>query len=174
MKNLTTIMVALCVAMVSTHAFARDQIRIVGSSTVYPFTTNVAEQFGKFTNFKTPVVESTGTGGGFKLFCAGVGVNYPDFNDASRAMKASEKKLCASNGVKNVIEIKIGYDGIVVANSKYSKKLNITTRELFMALAKKVPDENGNLVDNPYTKWSEINPSLPNENIDGDLFECLD
>ncbi|MCW8835883.1 MAG: substrate-binding domain-containing protein, partial [Rhodospirillales bacterium] len=99
-------------------AHARDQIRIVGSSTVYPFSTTVAEQFGKTTNFKTPVVESTGSGGGLKLFCAGVGVEHPDITNASRAIKSSEVDLCAKNGVKEITEVKIGYDGIVIANAK--------------------------------------------------------
>lgn len=166
MKNLTTLLVAFCAIMASTQAFARDQIRIVGSSTVYPFTTTVAEQFSKTTQFKAPVVESTGTGGGFKLFCAGVGVNHPDFNDASRAIKQSEIKKCEANGVTGIIEIKVGYDGIVLANSKDGVKLNVTTKELFMALAKQVPDETGKLVDNPYTTWDQINPLFPKIKIE--------
>ena len=98
-------------------AQARDQIRIVGSSTVFPFSTAVAEQFGKTTKFKTPVVESTGSGGGLKLFCAGVGVQHPDITNASRRIKMSEVERCAKNGVAKITEVKIGYDGIVVANS---------------------------------------------------------
>jgi len=144
---------------------ARDQIRIVGSSTVYPFTTVVAEEFGQNTNFKTPIVESTGTGGGFKLFCNGVGDNTPDFNNASRAIKQSEVDRCKSNGV-TAIEMKIGFDGIVVANSSKSKQINITRRQLFLVLAKMVPDANGVLIENPYKKWSDIDKSLPDTKIE--------
>src|SRR5512134_2860827 len=116
---------SLAIALVATVACAgaaeaRDQIRIVGSSTVFPFSTRVAEEFGKTTKFKTPVVESTGTGGGFKLFCSGVGVDTADITNASRAIKKSEVETCAKNGVAEITEIKIGYDGIVLANSKAS------------------------------------------------------
>ena len=96
------------------EAQSRDQIRIVGSSTVYPFTTAAAENFGKGGQFKTPVVESTGTGGGLKLFCGGVGANFPDAANASRAIKKSEFDDCAKNGVTEIIELKIGFDGISV------------------------------------------------------------
>ena len=153
------------VAFVNT-AQARDQIRIVGSSTVYPFATVVAEQFGKSTKFKTPVIESTGSGGGLKLFCAGVGVGHPDITNASRAIKKSEIKGCAKNGVVNITEVKVGYDGIVIANSKASKQLSISKKHLFLALAKKVPAGKGNLIDNPYKKWSNIDKSLPNVKIE--------
>ena len=98
----------------------RDQIRIVGSSTVYPFATKVAEQFGRTTQFKTPVIESTGSGGGFKLFCAGVGTEHPDITNASRAIKSSEVETCKKNGITEITEIKVGYDGIVVARSRKS------------------------------------------------------
>jgi len=141
----------------------RAQIRIVGSSTVYPFTTKVAEQFGRTTDFPTPVIESTGTGGGFKLFCSGVGTDTPDVTNASRAIKDSEREACASNGVGDVTEVEIGYDGIVVANNKRSTRYALTRRQLFMALAKQVPqgEGEGKLVDNPYTRWSDVDPSLP-------------
>ena len=99
-------------------AEARDQIKIVGSSTVYPFSTVVAEQFGKTTSFKTPVVESTGSGGGLKLFCAGIGARHPDITNASRRIKKKEVERCAKNGITGIVEMKVGYDGIVVANSK--------------------------------------------------------
>jgi len=142
-------------------AEARDQIRIVGSSTVYPFSTTVADQFGKTTSFKTPVVESTGSGGGLKLFCAGVGVEHPDITNASRAIKKSEIETCHKNGVTDITEVKIGYDGIVVANSKDAPRMKITRQQLFLALAKDVPAGEGTLQPNPYKKWSDIDSSLP-------------
>jgi phosphate transport system substrate-binding protein len=141
-------------------AQARDQIRIVGSSTVFPFSTAVAEQFGKTRPFKTPVVESTGSGGGFKLFCAGVGTSHPDITNASRRIKASEVEACEGHGVSEIIEVKFGYDGIVLANSKKTKQFSLTKEQVFRALAKQVPID-GKLVANPYQKWSDIDPSLP-------------
>ena len=148
---------------VSATASARDHIEIVGSSTVYPFTTVVAEQFGKSTNFRTPTVESTGTGGGLQLFCGGIGVGTPDMTNASRAIKQSEIDLCASNGVNEIIEVKVGYDGIVMANSVNAPQYDLTPRDIFLALAKLVPNPNGSeeLINNPYTLWSEVNSSLP-------------
>jgi phosphate transport system substrate-binding protein len=161
----------LAVAAVATVAAAgaaeaRDQIRIVGSSTVFPFTTRVAEEFGKTTKFKTPVIESTGTGGGFKLFCTGVGVEHPDISNASRAIKKSEVETCAKNGVGEITEVKVGYDGIVVANSKASPQMDIKLEHLFLALAKDVPDGKGGLMANPYQMWSDIDPSLPKKKIE--------
>ncbi|HAI97141.1 MAG TPA: phosphate ABC transporter substrate-binding protein, partial [Methylococcaceae bacterium] len=140
-----------------------DYVSIVGSSTVYPFATVVAEQFGKSTEFKTPKVESTGSGGGFKLFCAGVGVEHPDITNASRRMKKTELEMCKKNGVADVIEIKIGYDGIAIANSKKGPELSLTTRDVFLALAKEVPDPKGGekLIANPYKTWKDVNSSLP-------------
>jgi len=147
---------------------ARDYISIVGSSTVYPFTTAVAEQFGKANaNFKTPKVESTGTGGGFKLFCGGVGVEFPDLSNASRAIKKSEIETCAKNGVKEIVEIKIGFDGIVVASSKKNAPMPLTTKDLWLALAKQVPEPGtGKLVANPFKTWKEVNPELPAKKIE--------
>ncbi len=141
----------------------RDNINIVGSSTVYPFATVVAERFGKGSAFKAPKIESTGTGGGFKLFCAGVGVEHPDVTNASRAIKASEFETCRKNGVKEVVEVKIGYDGIVVANSKKSAAIKLTSKDIFLALAKEVPDPKGGgaLVANPYKTWKDLNAALP-------------
>jgi len=139
----------------------RDYISIVGSSTVYPFATVVAEQFGRTTQFKTPKIESTGSGGGLKLFCSGVGVDHPDITNASRAIKKSEQEKCAANGIKDVIEVKIGYDGIVLANSKKADQMQLTRRDVFMALAKEVPGKDGKLMANPYTTWKDVNPSLP-------------
>jgi len=149
-------------------AGGRDYISIVGSSTVYPFATVVAEQFGKTTSFKTPKIESTGSGGGLKLFCAGVGVEHPDITNASRAIKKSEYDKCVANGVTDIIEVKIGYDGIVLANSKKSAPLKLTRKDIFLALAKDVPDPKGGekLVPNPYKTWKNVNPALPATKIE--------
>ena len=144
---------------------ARDQIRIVGSSTVFPFATVVAEEFGKTTGYKTPVVESTGSGGGLKLFCAGVGVAHPDVTNASRRIKSSEVERCGKNGVTDITEVKIGYDGIVLANAKTAPAFEITLRQLFLALAKDVPQD-GALVPNPYRSWDEIDAALPATRIE--------
>jgi phosphate transport system substrate-binding protein len=147
---------------------SRDYVTVVGSSTVYPFTTTVAEQFGKTGKFKTPKVESTGTGGGFKLFCAGVGVQFPDATNASRAIKQSEIDSCNSTGVKELIEVKVGYDGIVLADSKKGSAFKVTRREIYLALAKTVPDPASpqSLIANPYTTWNQINKSLPANKIE--------
>jgi phosphate transport system substrate-binding protein len=157
---------ALSAVIASTQqAQARDQLRIVGSSTVFPFTSAAAEQFGQGGKFKTPIVESTGTGGGFKLFCAGEGENLPDINNASRAMTESEKVLCSQNGINNVTELKIGYDGIVIANAKGGTQFNFTKKQIFMALANKLPKD-GKLIDNPYKNWNEIDPTLKSQAIE--------
>ena len=147
---------------------ARDYISIVGSSTVYPFATVVVEQFGKSTSFKTPKVESTGSGGGLKMFCAGVGVETPDVTNASRRIKSSEFETCQKNGVKDVVEVKIGYDGIAIANSKKAAPMEVTLRDIFLALAKDVPDPSGaeKLVANPYKTWKDVNPALPDQAIE--------
>ena len=147
---------------------ARDYISIVGSSTVYPFATVVVEQFGKSTSFKTPKVESTGSGGGLKMFCAGVGVETPDVTNASRRIKSSEFETCQKNGVKDVVEVKIGYDGIAIANSKKAAPMEVTLRDIFLALAKDVPDPSGaeKLVANPYKTWKDVNAALPDQAIE--------
>jgi phosphate transport system substrate-binding protein len=166
MKRMSVAFATLAgLAMTAGAAEARDQIRIVGSSTVFPFTTAVAETFGKQGRFKTPVVESTGTGGGFKLFCAGIGEDTPDISDASRPIKDSEVATCRQNGVTAVTEIVIGYDGIAVANAKSGPAASLTRKQIWLALAKRVP-VNGRLVDNPYRTWAQIDPSLPNEKIE--------
>ena len=147
---------------------ARDQINIVGSSTVYPFSTVVAETFGNKTGIKVPKIESTGSGGGMKLFCKGLGTSHPDITNASRRIKKNEFNKCKENGI-DVVEIKVGYDGIVIANSKKAKLLNLTKRQIFLALAKQVPEgnkEGGSLVNNPNKKWSDIDPNLPNKKIE--------
>ena len=147
-------------------ATGRDQIKIVGSSTVYPFATTVAENFGRSTSFKTPIVESTGSGGGLKLFCSGLGENYPDITNASRRIKSSEVERCAENGIDDIVEVKVGYDGIVVANSSKSDQMELTLRELYLALAKDIPDGNGGLKPNDYVNWSDINPALKDTKIE--------
>jgi len=151
-------------ASYASPAQARDQIRIVGSSTVFPFSTAVAEQFGKTSKFKTPVVESTGSGGGLKLFCESVGMESPDITNASRRIKESEFATCTGNGI-TISEVKIGFDGIVLANSKKAPRFNLTKAQSFKALAAKVPVD-GKLVDNPYKRWNQIDPSLPDEPIE--------
>ena len=152
----------------STSGFARDYISIVGSSTVYPFATVVAENFGKSTKFKTPKIESTGSGGGLKLFCSGVGVEYPDITNSSRRIKSSEVEACKKNGVTDIVEAKIGYDGIAMANSRKADRFEMSTRDIFLALAKVVPDPAGGekLVPNPYKTWNQVNPALPPDKIE--------
>ena len=146
---------------------ARDYISIVGSSTVYPFATVVAEQFGKTSSFKTPKIESTGSGGGLKLFCAGVGVEHPDITNSSRRIKQSEIDMCAGNGVTEVVEVKVGYDGIVLANAKSAQNYSVSRKDVFLALAKNVPNPDGEgLVPNPYVTWNQINPDLPKSKIE--------
>ena len=139
----------------------RDTIRIVGSSTVFPFSTAVAEQFGRTSDFPAPVVESTGSGGGLKLFCAGIGAGHPDMTNASRRIKSSEVERCANNGVDDITEVMIGFDGIVLGNARSSGQLSVSIPNLWLALAAEVPDANGDIVANPYGTWSEIDGSLP-------------
>ncbi|HET9062778.1 MAG TPA: PstS family phosphate ABC transporter substrate-binding protein [Candidatus Binatia bacterium] len=155
---------ALVVLVAASPAQARDQIRIVGSSTVFPIATAVAEQFGRGGKFKTPIVESTGSGGGLKLFCAGVGPDHPDLTNSSRRIKQSEFDECTKNGV-TMTEVRIGFDGIVLANSKKSARQNLTKGQVFKALAAKVPS-GGQLIPNPYKKWSDIDPALPDVKIE--------
>ena len=160
MIKLKTIFITAVAVMISSQAIARDQIKIVGSSTVYPYTTVVAERFGKQGKFKTPVVESTGTGGGFKSFCGGVGVQHPDMTGASRAIKKDEVELCIKNGVTEIIELPIGNDGLTFAHSIKGKDVNFTKAQLWKAIAHDVVID-GKLVKNPYKNWNEIDKSLP-------------
>ena len=151
----------------SVSAASRSHIDIVGSSTVYPFSTVVAETYGKKTGKKTPKVEATGSGGGMKLFCAGIAINTPDITNASRRIKKSEFDKCQANGVKDIIEVQIGYDGIAIANAKSAPDFALTPKDLFLALAKKVPGKkDGELIDNPYQNWKEVNASLPDSKIE--------
>jgi len=154
--------------MFSFTSHARNQISVVGSSTVYPFSTVVAENFGRDTGMKTPKIESTGSGGGMKLFCAGLGVNHPDITNSSRRIKKSELEKCSKAGIE-VVEIKVGYDGIVIANSKKGEKFNLSKRDIFLALAKDVPEgnaEGGKLIPNPNKTWKEVNSNLPDIKIE--------
>ncbi|MEM7376672.1 MAG: PstS family phosphate ABC transporter substrate-binding protein [Pseudomonadota bacterium] len=157
-------LVAGAIALASQTAVAsRDYIEIVGSSTVYPFATVVAERFGRAGDFKTPKIESTGSGGGMKLFCAGLGVDTPDITNASRRIKQSELDKCLANGVTDVIEVLIGYDGIAVANAKSAEQLTLSRKDIYLALAKQVPNPDGSetMIDNPYKMWSDVNAALP-------------
>ena len=167
-KTLLLAGTAAVISSFATGAMARDTISIVGSSTVYPFATVVAERFGRTTDFNTPKIESTGSGGGLKLFCSGIGINTPDITNASRRIKESEHEMCKDNGVTEVVEVLIGFDGIAVANSVDAPQYDMTTKDLYLALAKMVPNPDGSeeLVENPYKQWSEINPDLPATNIE--------
>ena len=158
---------ALAASVQVAHAQARDYVSIVGSSTVYPFATVVAEQFGKSTKFKTPTIEATGSGGGLKLFCSGVGVDHPDITNSSRRIKQSEVDRCNENGVAGIIEVKVGYDGIVLANSKKTDVMEVSRRDIFLALAREVPNPAGGkeLVANPYQTWKDVNDALPDRKI---------
>lgn len=163
-QTLAVAAVTACAGGIVTVAHAADQIRIVGSSTVYPFSSYVAEELGETTDFRTPVVESTGSGGGFKLFCAGDGADTPDISNASRRMKPSEFKRCQDNGVTDITENVIGSDGIVFAQSNKTDAINLTREQLTLAVAARVPKD-GELVDNPYTTWRDIDDSLPDRDI---------
>jgi len=164
-KLLLSLAAAATVTNVSTAA-ARDSISIVGSSTVYPFATVVAERFGKSTDFRAPKVESTGSGGGLKLFCKGVGVATPDITNASRRIKSSEFEKCQKNGVKEVVEVLIGYDGIVLANAKGAAPMELTRKDIYLALAKLVPGPDGKLIENPNKTWRDVNAALPATKIE--------
>jgi len=143
---------------------ARDQIRIVGSSTVFPYTQAVAEQYAASTGSSAPVVESTGTGGGMQIFCGGVGPDHPDITGASRAMKKSEYELCQQNGVDNVTEVLLGYDGLSIAHASSAPDISLTKAQIFEALASEV-EVDGEIVANPHKNWSDVDPSLPDSAI---------
>jgi len=165
MKSRNILAIAAVTALVATNVSARDEIRIVGSSTVFPFSTAVAEQFGKKTDFATPVVESTGSGGGLKLFCTGVGAEHPDIANASRRMKQKEFDLCKANGVTDIIEVKIGFDGIVIGNAIKAPAFDLTRKDIYKALAKDV-SQYGRMSENSFKTWNEVNPSLPAQAIE--------
>jgi phosphate transport system substrate-binding protein len=169
MKAVALTIAAAAALVLAPVASARDQIRIVGSSTVFPFAAAVAERFGKGGSFKTPIVESTGTGGGMVLFCAGLGEDHPDIANASRRITDSERKQCADNGVKDITEIKIGFDGIIIANSVSLPPLNVTLDKLYLALAREVPNGEAaagfKAAPTTYKKWSDVDPRLPRYRI---------
>lgn len=162
--------ISLClinpVAIQLVSAAGRDSVSVVGSSTVYPFATVVAERFGRSTDFKTPKIESTGSGGGLKLFCKGIGTNTPDITNSSRRIKKSEYDDCQNNGVKDIVEVLVGYDGIAVANSKRSVKYTLSRADLYRALAKDIPGPDGKLIPNPHRSWKDVNPKLPATKIE--------
>lgn len=162
MKKL--LLATVAIGIMSASAYAKDNIQVVGSSTVYPFATTVAEKFGKETG-ASPVIESTGTGGGIKLFCAGVGEDSPDAVNASRPIKEAEVKTCNENGVNNIVELKIGRDALVLANSKDGPDMDLTIDQVYLALAKQIPID-GKLMDNPHKTWKDVDPSLPDEKIE--------
>lgn len=165
MKSRNILAIATLAALAATTANARDEIRIVGSSTVFPFSTAVAEQFGKKTDFATPVVEATGSGGGLKLFCAGVGTEHPDIANASRRIKLTEFELCKANGVTDIIEVKIGFDGIVIGNAIDSPAFDLTRKDIYKALARDV-SQYGRTAPNAFKTWDQVNPSLPAQPIE--------
>ncbi len=166
MKKLVYGLVAAATVANISVASARDTISIVGSSTVYPFATVVAERFGKSSDFKAPKVESTGSGGGLKLFCKGVGEANPDITNASRRIKSSEFEKCQKNGVTDIIEVLIGYDGIVLANAKGVEPMALTRKDIYLALAKMIPGPDGKLIDNPNKTWKDVNAALPATKIE--------
>ena len=163
--KLTGVAVGALVLAAAGQAQARDQLKIVGSSTVFPYTQAVSEEFSTKSGKPAPVVESTGTGGGFKVFCQGIGEEHPDLTGASRAIKDSEVELCASNGVTDISEALIGYDGLSIAHSRSAPDMDLTEEQIFKALAAELPDGNGGFVANPNMKWSDIDSSLPDTEI---------
>ena len=173
-QELNKIKMLLCVFLscflINTIGSMRDRIFIVGSSTVFPFATVVSERFGDNSRFKTPIIESTGSGGGIKLFCSGIGLKYPDVVNASRRITVKEFKNCQKKGIK-MAEFSIGYDGIVLANSKDVAPFQLTSRQIYLAIAARIPTENCTvthceMIKNPYKKWHEIDAVLPDRNIE--------
>ncbi|MFT4615566.1 MAG: phosphate transport system substrate-binding protein [Bacteroidia bacterium] len=148
------------------HAASRDSVSVVGSSTVYPFATVVAERFGRASRFSTPKIESTGSGGGLKLFCKGVGANTPDITNSSRRIKKSEYDDCQANGVTDILEVLVGYDGIAIANSKESARFDLSLADIYRALAKDIPGADGKLQPNPNQTWQDVNPAFPATRIE--------
>ena len=159
-KSRTLALAALAAIAAAGAAEARDQIRVVGSSTVFPYSQAAAEEFANKSGMMAPVVESTGTGGGFKIFCQGLGPEHPDVTGASRAIKKSELEQCARNGVVDITEALLGYDGLSIAIARKGPDMDLSEQQVFMALAAEVP-VGGAWVANPYKTWSEIDPSLP-------------
>ena len=166
MKKLVLGLAAAAAITGVSQASARDTISVVGSSTVYPFATVVAERFGKASDFKAPKVESTGSGGGLKLFCKGVGTSHPDVTNASRRIKSSEFETCQKNGVTDIVEVLIGYDGIVLANAKGTEPMELSRKDIYLALAKMIPGPDGKLIENPNKTWKDVNSALPATKIE--------
>ncbi|MBA3446221.1 MAG: substrate-binding domain-containing protein [Pseudaminobacter sp.] len=158
---LTASAAALTLGASAGYAAARDQIKVTGSSTVFPYSQAAAEEFTNKTGKPAPVVESVGTGGGFKAFCGGIGPDHADITGASRAIKESEVKLCADNGVTDITEALIGYDGLSIAHASSAPDMDLTEEQVFKALASELPDGKGGFVANPNKKWSDIDASLP-------------
>jgi phosphate transport system substrate-binding protein len=154
---------ASLLALIASPAFAgRDQIHVAGSSTVLPYAQIVAEGFAKANpKFKAPVVESGGSGAGIKQFCQGVGEETIDIANSSRPIKAEEIATCATNGVKDIIEVRFGYDGIVFAVDKSVGDIALVPADLYLALAAQVPGKDGKMVDNPNKTWKQVNDKLP-------------
>lgn len=166
-NNVVRVLLVAATFLFTPLSWARDGLAVVGSSTVYPFATVVAERYGRASGKPTPRIESTGSGGGFKLFCSGVGIAHPDITNSSRRMKRSEWNNCQANGVTGIVEVLIGYDGIVLANSKSTAPINLTRRDIFMALAARVPGAiDGELIENPYNTWKAVNSALPDVKIE--------
>lgn len=155
---------SIMLMLLALPAMARDNVHMVGSSTVFQFATVAAEEFGRNSGYRTPFVESNGTGIGMEMFCSGIGSQYPDMSNASREIKPSELKRCVDNGITDIMEIKLGADGIVLANSKESPRYSLTSNMIFLALTPRIA-RNGELIDNPYHNWSDIDPSLPDIKI---------
>ena len=166
MKKLVLGLAAAAAITGVSQASARDTISVVGSSTVYPFATVVAERFGKASDFKAPKVESTGSGGGLKLFCKGVGTSHPDVTNASRRIKSSEFEKCQKNGVTDIVEVLIGYDGIVLANARGTEPMELSRKDIYLALAKMIPGPDGKLIENPNKTWKDVNSALPATKIE--------
>ncbi len=165
-RLLSAVLAASFTAASGANAQVRDTVSIVGSSTVYPFATVVAERFGRSTSFKAPKIESTGSGGGLKLFCKGLGAGSPDITNASRRIKKSEYDDCQANGVSDIVEVLIGYDGIAIANSRKSQQMALSLKDIYLALAKDVPGPDGKLMANPHKSWRDVNASLPATRIE--------
>ena len=168
LKTVISAVLATAVATSASISMARENISVVGSSTVYPFSTVVAERFGKISKFSTPTVESTGSGGGLKLFCQGLGPQTPDITNSSRRIKKTEVELCASNGVNDILEVLIGYDGIVLANATSAEQVTLSRKDIFLALAKDIPNPDGSesWIPNPYQTWKDVNPVLVDAKIE--------
>lgn len=169
MKKLLTATLAMSALFGATglsHAAGRDNVSIVGSSTVYPFATVVAERFARSTDFKAPKIEATGSGGGLKLFCRGVGAGTPDITNSSRRIKQSEYDDCQANGVTDIVEVLVGFDGIAIANAKTAPTFELSLRDVYLALAKDVPGPDGKLIPNPNVTWKDVNSSLPATRIE--------